>query len=160
MKRLIAASLLILACTSAFAFENTDDIKVTPLLRTQTSWDGKPIVYPKGPAQVTAMTIEIAPGKETGWHSHPVPSFGFVLEGTLEVVLKDGSKKKFETGQAIPEVVDTSHNGRNVGTRPLKLLVVYAGTTEKAIMNKDEAPAKDDRKAPPASTEKPAKKTP
>lgn len=162
MKRIIVATLMALAGTSAFALETGPGVKITPLLRTETTWDGQRIVYPAGPPQVTAMTIEIAPGAETGWHVHPVPSFGFVLEGSLEVVLKDGRKKRFEQGQAIPEVVDTTHNGRNVGTKPLKLLVVYAGTVEKPISIKDDM-VKADEKAPAKAEPdkaKPDKKTP
>lgn len=158
MKRIFVATLVALTGTSAFALENGAGVQITPLLRTETTWNGQVITYPKGPAQVTAMTVEIAPGAETGWHIHPVPSFGFVLQGSLEVTLKDGKKKRVEEGQAIPEVIDTAHNGRNVGTKPLKLLVVYAGTTEKPISIKDDSP-KADEKAPPAKADKAEKKT-
>lgn len=123
-----AALLLCLIAVPAGAFESAGALKVTPLLKTTTSWDGKPIVYPGGQAEVSALIIDIAPGGETGWHQHPVPSFGMVLEGTLEVQLKDGQVKRIEAGQAIAEVVDTLHNGRNVDKKPLKLLVIYAGS--------------------------------
>jgi len=56
-----------------------------------------------------------------------VPSFGMVLEGTLEVTLKDGQKKHVGPGQGLVEVVGTVHNGRNTGTVPVKLVVFYAG---------------------------------
>ena len=74
------------------------------------------------------MWVEIAPGGETGWHLHPVPSFGMLLEGELEVTLKDGTTKRIQTGEALAEVVDTWHNGRNVGLVPVKILVFYAGS--------------------------------
>ena len=73
------------------------------------------------------MVIEIAPGASTGWHAHPVPSFAMVLEGTLEVTLKDGRTKRIGASEALFEVVDTLHNGRNVGKGPVKLVVFYAG---------------------------------
>lgn len=123
-----AVLLLCLIAAPAVALEPSAALKVTPLLKTTTSWDGKPIVYPVGQAEVSALIIDIAPGGETGWHQHPVPSFGMVLEGTLEVQLKDGQVKRIEAGQAIAEVVATLHNGRNVDKKPLKLLVIYAGT--------------------------------
>jgi quercetin dioxygenase-like cupin family protein len=50
-----------------------------------------------------------------------------VLEGDPEVTLKDGQKKRFGPGQGLVEVVGTAHNGRNVGTVPVKLVVFYAG---------------------------------
>ena len=86
----IASGLLaLLSSMGALALEETPAVKVTPLIKTTSSWTGKPIAYPDGQAEITAMVIEIAPGAETGWHAHPVPSFAMVLEGTLEVTLKD-----------------------------------------------------------------------
>lgn len=122
----------------AAAFDNTTTLKVTPLLKSTTSWDGRPLAWPAGPAEASALTIEIAPGGETGWHKHPVPSFGVVLEGTLEVELKDGRKQRVEAGQALAEVVDTWHNGRNLdATKPLKLLVFYTNTAGQPLTVKE-----------------------
>ncbi|HSX60638.1 MAG TPA: cupin domain-containing protein [Tahibacter sp.] len=122
------ACLLVFAVPGASALENDGAVKVTPLMKTTTSWDGKPLVYPTGQAEVSALVVEIAPGGETGWHRHPVPSFGVVLEGALEVRLEDGRVQRLERGQALAEVVGTLHNGRNVDDTPLKLLVFYAGS--------------------------------
>jgi quercetin dioxygenase-like cupin family protein len=122
----------------AAAFDNTTTLKVTPLLKSTTSWDGKPLAWPAGAAEASVLTIEIAPGGETGWHKHPVPSFGVVLEGTLEVELKDGRKQRVEAGQALAEVVDTWHNGRNLdATKPLKLLVFYTNTAGQPLTVKE-----------------------
>lgn len=112
---------------AAQALEETAAVKVTPLVKSTTSWNGKRVAYPRGEAEITGMVIEIAPGAETGWHAHPVPSFGMVLQGTLEVSLKDGRRKRIGAGEGLIEVVDTLHNGRNVGTEPVKIVVFYAG---------------------------------
>jgi quercetin dioxygenase-like cupin family protein len=117
----------------AQAIEPNQTVKVTQLLKTTQSWNGAPIKYPEGQAEITGVMIEIAPGGETNWHEHPVPSFGMVLEGTLEVSLTDGSKKLIKAGEAIAEVVATAHNGRNVGTTPLKLIAFYAGAVDKSL---------------------------
>jgi len=77
---------------------------------------------------VTGMVVEIAPGGETGWHLHPVPSFGIVLEGELELQLISGAVKRLKAGEAVAEVVNTLHNGRNVGQVPVKLVVFYIGS--------------------------------
>jgi len=82
------------------------------------------------------MLIEIAPGGETGWHLHPVPSFGMVVQGELEVSLKDGRKKRLKAGDALAEVVNTAHNGRNVGTEAVKLVVFYAGSKGLSLSQK------------------------
>ena len=117
----------------ALALDASAAIKVTPIVKGTASWNGKPVVYPQGQAEITGMMIEIAPGAETGWHGHPVPSFGVVLEGTLEVTLKDGRKKRVGPGEGLIEVVSTLHNGRNIGTVPVKLIVFYAGAVGKAL---------------------------
>ena len=117
----------------AQAIEPSQTVKVTQLLKTTQTWNGAPIKYPEGQAEITGVMIEIAPGGETNWHEHPVPSFGMVLEGTLEVSLTDGRKRLIKAGEAIAEVVATAHNGRNVGTTPLKLIVFYAGAVDKSL---------------------------
>jgi quercetin dioxygenase-like cupin family protein len=123
----LAIVLALAVPAGAVALDVSPAIKVLPLVRATTSWNGAPISYPQGQAEITGMVIEIAPGAETGWHVHPVPSFGVVLEGTLEVMLKDGKKKQLGPGQGLVEVVGTVHNGRNIGTVPVKLVVFYAG---------------------------------
>ncbi len=131
------AALAIFAAQPAFALEQSASVKVTRLLQSPTSWNGAALAYPSGQAEVTAMLIEIAPGAETGWHLHPVASFAYILEGELEVSLKDGSKKRLEAGQALAEVVNTLHNGRNVGKGPLKLVVFYAGASNSTLTVKE-----------------------
>lgn len=112
---------------AAHALEATSTVSVKPLLKTSTSWDGKPLVWPAGQAEVTGIIVEIAPGASTGWHLHPVPSFGVMLQGTLEVKLQDGRSKRLQTGDALAEVVNTLHNGTNVGTDVVRIAVFYAG---------------------------------
>ncbi len=136
--RLLPRTRIVLTCFvvallpfGAQAIEPSQTVKVTQLLKTTTSWNGAPIKYPEGQAEITSLLIEIAPGGETNWHEHPVPSFGFLLEGTLEVSLADGKKKLMKAGDALAEVIATPHNGRNVGTTPLKLVVFYAGAVDK-----------------------------
>ena len=125
---------------SALALEVTPAIKVTPLVKATASWNGKPLAYPQGQAEITGMVIEIAPDAETGWHGHPVPSFGVVLEGTLEVTLKDGQKKRVGPGEGLVEVVDTLHNGRNVGEDTASLVVFFTGSAQQPFTVKTPAP--------------------
>jgi len=117
----------------AFALDQSPMVNVTQVLKATKSWDGRPITYPPGEAEVTGLVVEVAPGGETGWHLHPVPSFAMVLSGTLEVVLKDGRAKRLQAGDALAEVVDTLHNGRNLGNVPVRLIVFYAGTSGQSL---------------------------
>lgn len=112
---------------AASALNENPTLKVTPLLKTTTSWDGKPIVYPKGQSEVTALIVEIAPEAETGWHEHPVPAFGYIMEGELELRLATGEVKILHSGDVVPESVGVLHNGRNIGEDPVKILVFYMG---------------------------------
>jgi quercetin dioxygenase-like cupin family protein len=124
----------------AVALDPTATVAVTPLLKTTTSWNGQSLAYPSGPAEITGLPVEIAPGGENGWHQHNVPSFAIMLEGTLEVTLKDGQVKRLQAGDALAEVVNTPHKGGNVGATPVKIVVFYAGTTEQALTRKEPPP--------------------
>ena len=122
---------------TAFALETSAAVQASVILKADTSWDGKPIIYPEGKPEITGFIIEIAPGGETGWHSHPVSSFGLVLEGELEVQLKSGVLKRLKAGEALAEVINTPHNGRNSGSVPVKLVVFYAGAVGQKLTVKE-----------------------
>lgn len=121
---------LCLSPTFTYAIEANEKIKVTPVLKTQNTWINQAINYPTGKAEITGQVVEIAPGAETGWHSHPVPSFGYIIEGELEVHFKSGEIKHLKAGESAAEAVNLLHNGKNTGKSPVKLIVFYAGTAE------------------------------
>jgi quercetin dioxygenase-like cupin family protein len=98
------------------------------LLETTTSWNGENIEYPEGIAKITALKIEIEPGAETGWHHHPVPSFAYIIQGELEIILDNGEKTTATAGEVIAEVTNRIHNGKNTGDKTLILVVFYTGT--------------------------------
>ena len=129
----LALATMLAWAQTASALDNSAAVKVTPLLKTSTSWDGKPLVYPQGPAEVTALIVEIAAGGQTGWHEHSVPSFAYVLEGTLEVTQGNGATRLLHAGDTLPEVVQTLHNGRALGDKPVKLFVLYTGTVNQPL---------------------------
>ena len=137
IQRVVCGIGLLLFQQAALSLEASTSVKITPLLKTENSWDGKPIVYPKGQSEITGVLVEIAPGSETGWHLHPAPSFAFVLEGELAVQLKTGEVKKLKAGEAFAEVVNVLHNGRNTGAVPVKLIVFYAGVVGQKISVKE-----------------------
>lgn len=131
--RVSVLAVLLFSPIAALAVDQNSAVKVTSLLKTTSGWDGKQIVYPEGQAEMTALLVEIAPGESTGWHQHPVPSFGFLLEGTLEITLMDGQIKRMEQGEALSEVTDTMHIGRAVSKTPVKIVVFYAGAIGKSL---------------------------
>lgn len=134
---MLPAILVFAVACSAHALEPSGPVSVSTVLKAETSWDGKPIVYPEGKPEITGMVVEIAPGGETGWHLHPVASFGLVLEGELEVELKTGEVKRLRAGEALAEVTNTLHNGRNVGPGPVRIVVFYAGVVGQKLTVKE-----------------------
>jgi len=72
--------------------------------------------------------ITVAPGGSTGWHFHDGTLYGAVRAGTLTHNASDCSIDGiYHTGDAItePSGADHVHIGRNLGTAPLVLDVLY-----------------------------------
>ncbi len=101
---------------------------VVPLLSSGETIVGERIVYPTGaPAKVTAAVVTLAPGQETGWHTHGMPTFGYVIEGELEVDYGEKGMRVYRAGDAVLEAIAIPHNGRNPGTVPMRILAVFVG---------------------------------
>jgi quercetin dioxygenase-like cupin family protein len=68
---------------------------------------------------------EIAPGAESGRHTHPGEEFGYVLDGTitLEIQGKPAAMKKAGEGFIIP--AGTVHNARNTSKAAARVLATY-----------------------------------
>jgi quercetin dioxygenase-like cupin family protein len=98
-----------------------------PVLSTGTTVTDEPIRYPSGAAHITAVELTLKPGQQTGWHTHAVPLFGYILEGELTVDYGAKGKRTYRKGEALAEAMNEAHNGRNTGRRPLKILVVFIG---------------------------------
>ena len=89
---------------------------------------GQQIQYPATDSpEIIARIADFAPGQETGWHKHPVPTYTQVIEGTLTIDFEDGSIMEFSSGSGFLDVLDTWHNGRNAGDVPLKAVVIILG---------------------------------
>ena len=101
--------------------------RATPVFQGTRTAIGQEIQFPLFRNQIAALLVEIAPGGETGRHQHPVPTFVYVLEGTVTIAHEGHPQVVYTSGQAFLESVNTWHNGRNLGTTPLKLLVVFSG---------------------------------
>jgi quercetin dioxygenase-like cupin family protein len=98
------------------------------VLSTGTTVTDEPIRYPSGaPAHVTAVEITLQPGEQTGWHMHPVPMFGYILDGELTVDYGPKGQRTYRKGDGLMEAMNEAHNGRNSGPGPLKILAVVIG---------------------------------
>jgi quercetin dioxygenase-like cupin family protein len=55
----------------------------------------------------------VAPGAETGTHTHPTPRFVYVLEGAVILEVEGQPAQVFQAGEGFQELPDVVHNLRN-----------------------------------------------
>ncbi|NTW83613.1 MAG: cupin domain-containing protein [Chlorobiaceae bacterium] len=104
------------------------NLEVRKILVSSKTTSGEPIKYLKtSRPEVTVLDIILPPGGSTGWHKHPVPVYAYVQEGTITVKLDKGNSFTFSKGDAFVEVMNTVHNGINMGDVPVRLIVFYTG---------------------------------
>lgn len=122
--------LFLAAGTAAVAkdYKRLDDV-----YRGGTTVVGEAVIYPEGEAEVRSVVVTLMPGEETGWHTHAVPLFGYILEGTVKVDYGDRGTRTFTRGEGFMEAMATGHNGRNTGTEPCRILAVFIGSKGMAL---------------------------
>lgn len=126
--KLCVIVLFIFTSPSALAGEYQSGLQAKVLLKTTTTSNGDPVTYLKTEQpEITAMAVTIAPGAETGWHSHPAPVYAYVISGSLTVNIDGKLFRNFNAGDVIVEVVNVRHNGVNKGSVPVELIVFYTG---------------------------------
>jgi quercetin dioxygenase-like cupin family protein len=123
-----------LFAAAAFTAQAADPLTATVLLQSSTTNTGDALAYPNtGKPEVTTMIIEIAPGASTPPHRHPVPSIAYMLQGELEVRAEGGIVNRYKTGDAFFETIGRIHQGTNVGTSPVRILVTYIGVKDEPV---------------------------
>jgi quercetin dioxygenase-like cupin family protein len=123
-----AAVLFALGAATALALQPAPKPQFTELLSTGKTVMGEPIVYPKGtPAKLTAGIVTMAPGAETGWHTHGVPLVGLILDGELTVDYGDKGQRTYKAGQSLAEAINIPHSGKNTGSGVMRLFAIYMG---------------------------------
>ena len=123
----IAVAGLVAQSISAAALDSTPAAKVvvTPLASVTETASGQPIMLPQKNVQVLVSSFEIPPGAKLPVHMHPSARYAYVLEGQLEVTNVDtGKSTSYKKGDFIVEMIGTWHQGANVGSEPVKLLVI------------------------------------
>ena len=133
MKRLTLTIIAICICFVLKAQYN-NDIKIEPLLKTDTTSIGQKIIYPSFQNdEVTISKITIPPGNSTGWHKHNLPVFAYVLKGNLTIEIENNKTKQFSENSSFSEMIDTYHNGVNRGKEDVVLIAFYMGEKGKAL---------------------------
>jgi quercetin dioxygenase-like cupin family protein len=93
------------------------------------------------PVVLTGQTVEIEPGGQTGRQRHTVPTFIYVLEGTL-VTNSEGGRvgvagvQYHAAGQSYSDPANVWHNHSNPGSTPVKYLLLFMSTPGGEITQK------------------------
>jgi quercetin dioxygenase-like cupin family protein len=112
---------------------------VTRILEASTTAAGKPLRYPTGAPRFTANISTLEPGGSTPRHQHPVPTFIYVLEGTLAVDVDGAGTREVKAGNAFMEVMDTWHRNRNPSSSErVRYLLVFAGDDKTPYVIRDQ----------------------
>jgi quercetin dioxygenase-like cupin family protein len=123
IRSLVAIGCVFLA--SALHADENKMVVVTPVVSASVTASGQPIMLPQKDAQVIVTTYEIAPGAALPEHKHPFPRYAYVLTGLLRVAnIETGKSEDYKPGDFIVEAVGQWHKAANIGTDPVKLLVI------------------------------------
>lgn len=112
LQRIAATSALLgglIAGEAAFAQEPAlaiPEVSATTLLSSAETIIGQSIAYPDGTAMVTAALVFVPAGAETGWHTHEVPLFAYILEGELTVDYGSEGTRTYSPGDSFLEAMN------------------------------------------------------
>jgi len=85
------------------------------------------MIKTRGPSDAYVRHLTIAPGGDTGWHSHPGPVFVLVTAGTVTMFHSDDldSPNVFPAGTGFVEGPGDVHNAVNEGDTNVELVVLF-----------------------------------
>ena len=123
MNHLCIASALLVLATPLSA--KADAVTVNPLLTTSVTASGQPIVLPQGNVQLITSMYEIPPGAKLPEHEHNSQRYGYLLAGQLRITnTETGKSQQYKAGDFIVELRGQWHKAENIGSEPIKLLVI------------------------------------
>lgn len=109
------------ACTTTGgSHPESPPVTRTQIMKTTTTWDGRPInvaAIPEGTqAELVGTVFELAAHTKLPFHCHTYPVFGLLLEGRLQVETLTGETKLFKAGDAVSELQGRWHRGMTLDT--------------------------------------------
>jgi quercetin dioxygenase-like cupin family protein len=96
--------------------ELAQKLKRTELQRSASSIPGREIVQ---------VLTEIPAGVESGWHQHPGEEVGYILAGTVEMMIHGQPTLTLHTGDPFLMPPRTPHNALDVGPETGRMLSTY-----------------------------------
>ncbi len=112
---------------TAWAVAAPHGSSIDMLIETDTTILGELFEYPEGRAKITAAIVTVPPHVTLKRHRHPVPVFGYILQGELIVDYGEAGERVYRKADSLVEAFNTPHQGRNGGKGNVRILVVYAG---------------------------------
>ena len=115
-QRIVLSTTIAIALATFGVQAQQTGFKRTPVQQADLSIPGKEVVQ---------AVADIAPGAESGRHTHPGEEVAYIVEGTisLEIQGKPAVTKKAGEGFIIPP--GTIHNAKNTSSAPAKVLATY-----------------------------------
>jgi len=133
MKKLTLFIAIAITCFSVKA-QYSQDVILSSILKTDTTSIGQKIIFPQNNNnEISIIKVTIPPGKSTGWHKHSNPVFAYVISGTLTVELEGDKKLTFSANTSFAEVINTYHNGTNLGKEEVVLIAFFMGEKGKLL---------------------------
>jgi quercetin dioxygenase-like cupin family protein len=108
---------------------NVDNVE-TAALNSSTSddasWVGGYFAYGgKGADRSAVVYFAVPPGKRLGWHTDTAEETQFILSGSGELLLGEGSKP-VRAGDVVVLTIGTGHDLRNTGAEDLRVVGFFA----------------------------------
>jgi quercetin dioxygenase-like cupin family protein len=91
-------------------------LKRTQVQRSASSIPGREIVQ---------VLTEIPAGVASGWHIHPGEEVGFIVAGTVEMMIRGQETLTLHAGDGFLIPPRTPHNALDVGPEPGRMLSTY-----------------------------------
>src|SRR5271163_475672 len=104
----------------------------TTLLQSDLSAPGR---------ETIVVRVQLAPGVESGWHTHPGEEISYVSEGEINLMIAGQPYRKVPAGQALIVPAGKVHNAKNEGAIPAVLIVVYVVEKGKPLRTAAPEPA-------------------
>jgi quercetin dioxygenase-like cupin family protein len=78
-----------------------------------------------GGRHAVQVIADFVPGGAAGKHTHPGEELGYVMEGTLELLVEGQPPRTLKAGETFFIPAGVVHDGKNVGSGSAKVLATY-----------------------------------
>jgi quercetin dioxygenase-like cupin family protein len=75
--------------------------------------------------EIVQVLTQIPEGVESGWHTHPGEEVGYILAGTVDMMIEGRPTRTLHAGDGFLVPPRTPHNARDVGPGTGQMLSTY-----------------------------------